>query len=130
LREAALLLRYRTTNTADMKLKYLSYPAIAKALRLSAGQVQHLCNYKSGQVPAEKDEVLNMKVLDQEQIDYLTSDATHTRMAGKTLEERARLFELRYPGKKLNRYGLRKIYREHGIKRKAVCQVKLVPERD
>ena len=51
-------------------------------------------------------------------------------MAGRTLDERARLFEVRYPDKKLPVHRLRAIYRKQGIKLKTVRQVKMIPERN
>ena len=41
-------------------------------------------------------------------------------MAGNTLDERAKIFQAQYPDKKLDRYRLRRLYFESGIKRKVV----------
>ena len=50
-------------------------------------------------------------------------------MAGKSLDERAQLFQVRYPRKKISREGIRRLYISRGIKRKVVKQMKLVPNR-
>ena len=46
----------------------------------------------------------------EEQRDYLTSPDTLARWASKSIEERVRLFRLRYPGCKVNSYRIRKLY--------------------
>jgi DNA invertase Pin-like site-specific DNA recombinase len=46
LREACLLLRFRCTDHREIKRTYHTYSSIAKALRISTHQVQHLCNFK------------------------------------------------------------------------------------
>ena len=43
LREAALLLRFRTTKPTGKSFKYLSYKRIAGFLKLSEYEVQHIC---------------------------------------------------------------------------------------
>ena len=43
------------------------------------------------------------------------------------MAERVKLFEAKFPGKKLSITALRKIYKKHGIKRKVVSQMKIVP---
>ena len=43
LREAALLLRFRTTRPTAKSFKYLSYKRIASFLKLSEYEVQHIC---------------------------------------------------------------------------------------
>ena len=40
------------------------------------------------------------------------------------------MFEVEFPGRKITVTHLRAIYRKHGIKKKKVEQLKLVPNRD
>ena len=57
----------------------------------------------------------------------MTSERTLQLHAGKTLAERAALFSLMFPNKKIAVTCLRKLYLENGIKRKRVAPVKVVP---
>ena len=70
------------------------------------------------------------KRLEQHHIDHIKSNLSLTKLAGKTLAERAKLFEVEFPGRKITSTHLRAIYRKHGIKKKKVEQLKLVPNRD
>ena len=80
----------------------------------------HLCNYEARPVSQKQADDKDAKQLTTEQVAYLCAEDTHKRMAGKSLDERCMLFEVAYPGKKINRDGLRSVYAKHGIKRKTV----------
>ena len=71
--------------------------------------------------------LLEAKKLEDQHVAYITSDANLNRLAGRTLSERAKLFEVKFPNKRLSPARLRSIYRQHGIKKKKVQQLKLIP---
>ena len=64
----------------------------------------------------------------REQEDYLASASTLTRWAGKSLEERVKLFQRRYPGAKTSVYKLRKLYARRKIRKKVVRIGKVAKE--
>ena len=68
-----------------------------------------------------------VRKLDQEHIDFLTSQDTLTRWAGRTLKERSKLFHRTYPDKRIAITSLRRLYLKHRIKRKKVRQEKIKP---
>ena len=53
LRDAALLMRYRTTTPGPGAARYLGFKAIAKVLKLSVNQVHHFCTYTPAPVCEE-----------------------------------------------------------------------------
>ena len=127
LKEAALLMRFHTTQPVYPALRYSSYKDIAKALRVSVNQAEHLCRYSPKLPDSTNKEIFEAKRLDNEQIAYITSDASLNSLAGKTLSERAKIFEVKFPKKKLSPARLRSIYYTNGIKKKKVLQLKLIP---
>ena len=44
--DAAMLMRYRTTDVHQATRRYASYKMIAHVLGVTVGQVQHLCMYR------------------------------------------------------------------------------------
>ena len=68
-----------------------------------------------------------VRKLDQEHIDFLTSQDTLMRWAGKTLKERSKLVHRIYPDKRIAMSSLRCLYLKHKIKRKKVRQEKIKP---
>ena len=122
LRDAALLLRYRTATPGPGAPRYLGYKPIAKVLRLSVNQVQHLCTY-TAVAGAEEDKVAAAAAtLGPDQLAEITAEGTLVQMAGYSLAERVRLIERRYPGKTITAARLRGHYQARGIKRKFVRQ--------
>ena len=69
-----------------------------------------------------------MKRLTQEQIDFLVSKDTLRAWVGLTQQQRARMFTRRYPNKILTIYRLRKVYKDHGIRRKKIRNTKVITE--
>ena len=68
-----------------------------------------------------------VRKLDQEHIDFLTSQDTLMRWAGRTFKERCKLFHRIYPDKRIAITSLRRLYLKHKIKRKKVRQEKIKP---
>ena len=60
----------------------------------------------------------------QEQVEFLTSEATLVNWSSKSLESRVRLFKRRYPGTKMTSYKIRKLYSKHKIKKKVISMGK------
>ena len=108
----------------------MPYSKIAKILRLSNYQIQHLCSYKPKVKAIIDQDRVKASILQKCHIDYIRAEMTLTKLAGNTLVERARLFEVRFPGKRLSATQLRGIYKQLGIKKKKVEQLKLIPNRD
>ena len=52
LRQAVILLRYRTKNPSQHSKKYASYSTIAKVVRLTVYEVQHMC--RKALLPAKR----------------------------------------------------------------------------
>ena len=52
LRKAVILLRYRTKNPSQHSRKYVSYSTIAKVVRLTVYEVQHIC--RKALLPAKR----------------------------------------------------------------------------
>ena len=52
LRKAVILLRYRTKNPSQHSGKYVSYSTIAKVVRLTVYEVQHIC--RKALLPAKR----------------------------------------------------------------------------
>ena len=56
----------------------------------------------------------------EEQVEFLTSEATLVRWAAKSLQERVQLFKCRYPTAKITVYKLRRLYYKKKIKMKVI----------
>ena len=54
LKEAARMLRFRTTDILEAKNAYLTYAQIAKVLPISAQQARHFCTFKPREMSLEK----------------------------------------------------------------------------
>lgn len=67
------------------------------------------------------------RLLEDCHIKYLVSENTLELWAGRTLAERSALFTQLFPDKKIAATTLRRLYLKHGIKRKVVRKVKVVP---
>ena len=63
-----------------------------------------------------------------EQVDYLVSSETLRSWVGLTQHQRIKMFHRRWPEKRLTVYRLRKVYRDHGIRRKKIRHTKVVTE--
>ena len=85
LTRAALLMRFRRTDPGPRSRKFMAYAGIATTLNLTANEVVYLCR-KAQSVPdplkRQKDPA---RKLDSHHVDYLTSERTLERWAGKTL---------------------------------------------
>ena len=68
-----------------------------------------------------------VRKLEQEHIAFLTSHDTLQLWAGKTLKMRTVLFHRMFPDKRIAMSSLRRLYLQHGIKRKKVRQEKYLP---
>ena len=124
---AVLLLRFRRTDPGPLAYKFMAYAKIAKALNLTVNEVTHLCR-KAQSVPDPlKRQRDPARRLEQHHVDYLLSERTLERWAGKTLAERAALFTAAFPDKTIAVTTLRRLYLRHGIKRKKVVKRKVVP---
>ena len=62
-----------------------------------------------------------------EHIEYLTAEATLTLWAGYTLRERAKFFHRKFPDKFISPMVLWRLYKRHGITRKAIRKAKTYP---
>ena len=120
-------MRFRTTTPTAGASRYLSYSAIAKALRLTVCQVQHLCTYTAHGRTEEERTAAAAKQLSTDQLTLITAEDTMKRMAGYSLPERSRMIEHEHPGKSITGAQLRRLYLARGIKRKFVSQVKVIP---
>ena len=127
-RAIVLLLRFRTVLPSIEMRSYETYAKIARISNLDYNSVQHICKQatqeKRPPAPKKFD-----RQLEQEHIDFLTSEFTLVKQAGLTLVERCEAFEQLYPPKRLCATRLRRIYLKHKIRRKAVRKLKAVPVR-
>ena len=124
---AVLLLRFRRTDPGPLAYKFMAYAKIAKALNLTVNEVTHLCR-KAQSVPDPLKRLRDpARKLEQHHADYLLSERTLERWAGKTLPERSALFTAAFLGKTIAVTTLRRLYLRHKIKRKKVVKRKVVP---
>ena len=86
---------------------------------MSVNSVQHLCRQALQSLKTNTPE-FPIRKLNQEHIDFLTSDQTLEIWAGKTMLERTVLFHRRFPDKRIAATSLRRLYLAHKIKRKKV----------
>jgi transposase len=126
IRKCVLLIRYRTTQPNAWSKKYVSIERVAKTLGVPYNLVQHLCRYYYKVTRATKDK-RQVRRLNDTHLAFLLDRNTLIRWAGRTLGERAVLFELRFPQKRLAVTTLRRLYLAHGVKRKKVRQEKVMP---
>ena len=128
-------LRYRTADPAKTKLTYMALKDIAKFIGKSVQYVHKVCkelakeskktqdNFES--LPLGKYRVIKGQHFTKEQEQYLTSQRTLDNWASKSIEQRVRLFVRRYPTTKTTTYKIRKLYKNHKIKKKVIrtCKV-------
>jgi hypothetical protein len=124
---AVLLLRFKTTTPTKLTYKFISYKRISKIVKLDYNSVQHICR-KAVEDKSPTKTRHPLRKLDQEHIDYLISEHTLEQWAGLTLSERCAKFEHVFKPKRLNETRLRRIYLKHKITRKAVRDMKPIPE--
>ena len=127
MRRAVLLLRFRWVDPGRNARRYMTHAKIATALNLSVNEVAYLCvRAQSGKdhLGRRRDPA---RALEQVHINFMTCDRTLQLQAGKTLAERSALFTAMFPDKKIAVTTLRLLYLKHGIKRKRVAPVKVVP---
>ena len=128
LKQAALLLRFRTSSPTSKSRRYLSFKAIASTLKLTPNEVQYLCR-KALKPPKALTIKKKARILDQEHLDFLLSRKTLEQWAGFTLQKRAKLFHRRFTDKRIAVTSLRRLYIKNGIKRKKVRQEKNMSEK-
>ena len=127
LRQAALMLRFRTAQPTSKSHKYLSYRDISQTLNLTQYEVQYICR-KS----LKPETILSPKKilykLEQEHFDFLLNHRTLELWAGLTMKERALRFHRKFTDKRVSITSLRRLYLKNGIKRKRVRQEKKLTE--
>ena len=96
-------------------------------MNLDYNSVQHICR------KATRDKIA-LRVrnperrLEQEHVEYLTSEQTLQSQCGFTLKERCAKFEHLFAPKKLCATTLRRLYLKHKIRRKSVKELKPIPQ--
>ena len=120
-------MRFRTATPKPGATRYLRYAAIAKVLRLTVNQVQHLCTYTANATTAHDQAAAAAEKLTENQVAVITNEDTMIHMAGYSLAERASMIKQRYPGKSITSSQLRRLYLARGIKRKFIKQEKVIP---
>ena len=126
LRNAALLIRFRTSRPTIKSRKYATYRTIAAALNLTQNEVQHICR-KALQPKRSLTSKQLVRKLDQEHINFLISPITLERWAGLTMKKRTVFFHRQFTNKRIAVTSLRRLYLKHGIKCKKVRQEKVMP---
>ncbi len=108
LREAVLLLRYRSSRPTPDARKYAAYGAIAGALGITYNQVQHICRRASRPDAPPKPEK-QVRRLGPEHLAFLTSMHTLEQWAGLTMKQRTVLFHRQFPDKRIAVTSLRRL---------------------
>ena len=121
-----MLLRFRCTAPEMNSCRYFSYKKIAKALSIPYNTVQHICRYALRPAREPKRDKMVCR-LEKKHIDYLTSASTLEKWAGYSLKYRTILFHRKFTDKRIAVTSLRRLYLNHGIKRKKVRQEKHMP---
>ena len=68
------------------------------------------------------------RILEQQHIDFLVAEETLKKWAGLTLKERSKLFHRKFTNKLIAPMSLWRLYKRHGVKRKAVRKAKQLPD--
>ena len=123
LRAIVLLLRFRTNQPTVKSFTYASYKVIAGVLNLTWHEVQHICR-KALQPAKILTPEKRVRMLDQLHIDYLLNQRTLEQWSGLTMKERTIRFHRLFTDKRIAVTSLRRLYHNHGIKRKKVRQEK------
>ena len=127
--KAVLLLRFRTEAPNEGTRKHLAYRRIGTILNLSANSVKYVCTRALQKAAAKKRPADLSRQLGSQHLDFLLSSETLKRSAGKSLAERSALFSQQFPGKRIAKTTLQRLYRQHKIKRKAVKITKCYKEK-
>ena len=127
LRQATLMLRFRTTQPIWKSYKYLTYKVIAKTLNLTYNEVQYICrkSFKAKKIISQKKKLYK---LDQQHFDFLLNHKTLELWAGLTMKERTKLFHRNFPDKRVSVSSLRRLYIKNKMKRKKVRLEKIVTQ--
>ena len=128
IREAVLLLRFRSSRPTAKSAKYVPYARIAQALGITYNEVQHICR-RAVRPDAPLKPEQQVRKLDQEHVAFLTSMHTLEQWAGLTMKQRAVLFHRRFPDRRIAVTSLRRLYLRHGIRRKKVRLEKTMTQR-
>ncbi len=121
LREAVLLLRFRSARPTPGALKYAAYSTIAQGLHMTYNQVQHICRTALRPAKPPTGDKLVRK-LGPEHLNFLTSMHTLEQWSGLTMKQRTVLFHRRFTDKRIAITTLRRLYLRHGIRCKKVRQ--------
>ena len=125
---------------------YVSYGVIGKVFGIDASSVSRLVKKRIEEVhsprmktreSSRKSRMLPLRqrygyrFLNEEHIEFLTSEETLQRWSGKSLARRCTLFHRHFGNHRINPTLLRKVYRLHKIKRKRIKLTKLIkPEKE
>ena len=124
LKEAVLLLRYRTLKPARDANSFMKMTAIAKHLNITYVQTRRVCD-RSQFVPKKKRKKDHTdRKLEEEHVAFLVDPRTLQQWAGKSLVERCVLFHRKFPNKRVSAMKLCRMYRQHHISRKVVKRYK------
>ncbi len=128
LREAVLLLRFRTTQPKPDAHKYSTYSTIARALVMTYNRVQHICRSSLRPIKAPSGDQLVRK-LGPEHLHFLTDMHTLEQWSGLTMKQRTVLFHRRFTDKRIAVTSLRRLYLRHGIRCKKIRLEKTMSQR-
>ena len=123
IREAVLLLRFRSSRPTAKSAKYTAYKRIAQALGITYNEVQHICR-RAVKPNAPLKPEKQVRKLGQEHVAFLISMHTLEQWAGLTMKQRTVLFHRRFTDKRIAVTTLRRLYLRHGIRCKKVRQEK------
>ena len=71
-------------------------------MKLSVYQVQHICSYRPKEKSADYYAKKNAVNLEEHHVEYIKAESTLLKQSGRTLAERACIFEAKFPEKKLS----------------------------
>ena len=126
LREAVLLLRFRSSEPAAKSAKYAAYASIARALGITYNEVQHICR-RALKPSAPSTPEKQVRRLGEEHVAFLLSERVLEQWSGRTMKERTVLFHRQFPDKRIAVTSLRRLYLKHKVRRKRVRHVKVMP---
>jgi hypothetical protein len=127
-KRAAVLLRFQTDKPTPTSTAFRTYASISRNLKMPYSTVRMACVQSVGlstTIASRRKKRRAKPVLpNEEQIDFLVSNATLGLWAGYSLLERAALFHRRFADCKITPSTLRAVYHKFGIKKKKVVLVK------
>ena len=141
LKDAIMLMRYRNRMPLDSQLSYCSYDRIGRFLNISRETVRRVCLKHFSLLKASKSPLLKRSKrtiktlacrsqcfgrLTEEHIGELCDQRTLQEQAGKSLEERAALFNAAHTEVRISKNKLYQIYRRQGIRLKQIKMTKLL----